>query len=44
MHFATSLQGSGLVRTVGPCAQTRVAIEMHSRMSGAKRRTFQEAH
>ena len=33
MHSATSLQGSGLVRTVGPCAQTRVAIEMHSRTS-----------
>ena len=30
MHSATSLQGSGLVRTVGPCAQTRVAIETHS--------------
>ena len=29
MHSATSLQGSGLVRTVGPCAQTRVAIETH---------------
>ena len=25
MHSATSLQGSGLVRTVGPCAQARVA-------------------
>ena len=31
MHSATSLQGLGLVRTVGPCAQTRVAIETHSR-------------
>ena len=26
MYSPTSLQGSGLVRTVGPCAQTRVAM------------------
>ena len=37
----SALQGSGLVITVGPCAQRRVAlmpqaIEMHCRMIGAK--------
>ena len=36
-----TLQNSGLVRTVGPCAQRRVAImpqaiEMHCRTIGAK--------
>ena len=37
MHSTRSLQGSGLVRTVELCAQTRVAIEMHSWMSSAAR-------
>ena len=37
----SALQGSGLVRTVGPCAQTRVAImpqaiETHCETIGAK--------
>ena len=38
----SALQGSGLVRTVGPCAQRRVAllmpraIETHCRTIGAK--------
>ena len=36
MCSSTSSQGSGLVRTVEPCAQTRVAIETHSQMRGAK--------
>ena len=41
MRSSTSLQGSGLVRSVGPYAQTRsVAIETHSRTRGAKRRAF----
>ena len=32
MHSATTLEGLGLVRTVGPCAQTCMGdhIEMHS--------------
>ena len=32
-----------VVRIVVPCAQTRVAIEMHSRVNGAKRCVFREA-
>ena len=43
MHSATSLQGPGLVRTVGLCAQTRVAIETYFWTSGAKRCAFREA-
>ena len=31
MHSETSLEYAGLVRFVGPCAQTRVAIETHDR-------------
>ena len=31
-------------QNIEPCAQTRVAIEMHSLTSGAKRRVFQEVH
>ena len=42
MHSATSSEGPRLVRIAVPCAQIRVAIEMHSRMNGAKRRVFQE--
>ena len=30
MHSATSSEGLRLVRTVGPCAYTRVTIETHS--------------
>ena len=41
MHSATSLQGVGLVRTVGPCAQTRVAIETHSWTSGQSAAHFE---
>lgn len=40
MHSSTSLEGSGLVRTVGPCTQTRMAIEMHSQMRGTKYHVF----
>ena len=36
MHSATSLEGSRLVRTVGMCVQTRVAIETHSQTRDAK--------
>ena len=43
MLSATSSEGSRLVRIAVPCAQTRVAIEMHSRTNGAKRRAFREA-
>ena len=43
MHSATSLEGPRLVRIAVPCAQTRVAIEMHSRTHGTKRRAFREA-
>ena len=32
MHSATSSEGPLLVKIVVLCAQTRVAIEMHSRM------------
>ena len=37
MHSATSSEGSGSIRIVGPYAQTRVTIEMHSQTKGAKR-------
>ena len=40
MHSATSSEGSRLVRTVVPCAQTRVAIETHSQVDSAKRCIF----
>ena len=43
MCSATSSEGPRLVRIVVTCAQTRVAIKMHSRMNGVKRRAFQEA-
>ena len=43
MRFSTSSEDSRLVRIVVPCAQTRVAIETHSRANSAKRRAFQEA-
>ena len=36
MHSSTSSEGSRLVRIVVPYAQTRVAIETHSRANGAK--------
>ena len=37
MHSATSSEGPRLVRIVVLCAQTRVAIEMHSRMPSTAR-------
>ena len=40
MRSATSSEGPRLVRIAVPCAQTRVAIEIHSRTNGAKRRAF----
>ena len=43
MHSSTSSEGSQLVRIVVPCAQTRVAIETHSRVKGTKCRAFREA-
>ena len=43
MRCSTSLEGPRLVRIAVLCAQTRVAIEMHSRMNGAKRYAFSEA-
>ena len=43
MHSATTLEGLVLFRTVGSCAQTWVAIETHSRTSGAMYHAFQEA-
>ena len=44
MRSATSSEGPRLVKITVPCAQTRVAIEMHShRMNGAKHHTFREA-
>ena len=43
MRSSTSSEGPQLVRFAVPCAQTRVAIEMHSRMNGAKRHAFREA-
>ena len=42
MRSATSLEGPQLVRIAVPCAQTRVAIEMHSRTNGVKRHMFQK--
>ena len=41
MRCATSLERSKLVRFVGSCARTRVAIEMYLRMVGAKRCAFE---
>ena len=43
MRSSTSSEGARLVRIAVPYAQTRVAIEMHSQMNGAKRHAFQEA-
>ena len=43
MRSATSSDGPRLVRITVPCAQTRVAIEMHPRANSTKRRVFQEA-
>ena len=43
MRSSTSLEGPRLVRIAVLCAQTRVAIEMHSRTNGAKRHVFREA-
>ena len=43
MRSSTSSEGPRLVRIAVPCAQTRVAIEMHSRTNGAKCRAFREA-
>jgi hypothetical protein len=38
VRTASLLQGSGLVRTVWPCAQRRVVASGHSQTNGAKRR------
>ena len=43
MRSATSSEGPRLVRITVARAQTRMAIEMHSRMNGTKRCTFREA-
>ena len=43
MRSSTGSEGPRLVRIAVPCAQTRVAIEMHSQMYSAKHRAFQEA-
>ena len=43
MCSSTSSEGPRLVRFAVPCAQTSVAIEMHSRTNGAKCHVFQEA-
>ena len=43
MRSTTSSEGPRLVRIAVPCAQTRVAIEMHSRVNSAKLRVFREA-
>ena len=43
MRSVTSSEGSQLVRTVGPCAQTRVAIEAQSRTRKRKAPFVQEA-
>ena len=40
MHSSTGSEGPQLVRLAVPCAQTTVAIEMHSRTNGAKRHAF----
>ena len=40
MHSATSLQGSGVVRNIGQCVQTRVAIETYPQMRVTKHHTF----
>ena len=37
MRSSTNSEGPRLVRIAVPCAQTTAAIEMHSRMNGAKR-------
>ena len=42
MHSATSSGRVGLVRTVVPCAQTWVVIEMHSRTGDTKRHVFEK--
>ena len=41
MCFATSSEGSRLVRVAVPCAQTRVAVETHFGTNGAKRCVFE---
>ena len=43
MRSSTSSEGPRLVRITVLCAQTRVAIEMHSRTNGAKHHAFREA-
>ena len=37
MRFSTNSEGPQLVRIAVPCAQTRVAIEMHSRTGERER-------
>ena len=41
MRSSTSSEGPRLVRNAVLCAQTRVAIEMHSQTNGVKCRAFQ---
>ena len=43
MCSATSSEGPRLVTIAVPCAQTSVAIEMHSQMNSAKRCVFRAA-
>ena len=43
MRSSISSEGPQLVRIAVLCAQTRMAIEMHSQMNGAKRYAFREA-
>ena len=43
MRSFTSSEGPRLVRFAVPCAQTKVAIEVHSRTNGAKRHALREA-
>ena len=44
MRSSISSEGPRLVRIAVPCAPTRVAKEMHSRMNGAKCCAFREAY
>ena len=43
MRSATSSEGPRLVRIAVPCAQTRVAVKMHSQTNGMKHCAFREA-
>ena len=43
MRSSTSSEGPRLVRFAVPCAQIRVAIEVHSQTNGVKHCVFREA-